>query len=265
VDARGLAEEIRVRHGLEPDAARVAGEAVVAAVILSAYVKGEQRVELQIQGKRPRMAFTADVDAEGGARGRFTPAHLRQVRGERLDGLMMVTKSDQRAQLYRGVTAFEDKTMEEGLSAHLNGSEQVDVVVRLTCRADEEGSITIAGGVILERLPEDPNHPSMSREAFHERYSSLLEQHVEEVLTAFAFGSVVGEQVDLLGATRLFWRCSCCMERIEGVLRGLGAAELRAMLDEDSQAEVICHFCNIPYLVDAQRLSELIAHLESES
>lgn len=35
------------------------------------------------------------------------------------------------------------------------------------------------------------------------------------------------------------------------------------MLREDGQAEVVCHFCNVPYHVDAQRLRELIEHLEA--
>ena len=48
-------------------------------------------------------------------------------------------------------------------------------------------------------------------------------------------------------------------ERIEAVLFNLGAAELRAILEEDGRAEVSCHFCNIAYGVEGSRIAELIA------
>ena len=57
----------------------------------------------------------------------------------------------------------------------------------------------------------------------------------------------------------LHWRCSCGQERIEVLLLQLGRDELARMLAEDGRAEVVCHFCNIPYQVGRERLAELIA------
>ena len=50
--------------------------------------------------------------------------------------------------------------------------------------------------------------------------------------------------------------------RSVGALKLLGRDELGAMLREDGQAEVTCHFCNMVYRVEADELLELIRELE---
>jgi len=261
LEARSLAQEVQNRHELTGAAAQFAGELAVATVMLSAYLKGSERIQLQVQSERPRMAFVADMDADGGIRARLTPSRLRQVRGAQLNGMMMVTKSDGGSQLYRGVTEFQDCSIEEALSQHLNRSDQVDVVLRVHSRLDKDGQIAVAGGVLLERLPEDPKQPWLTHAEFADRYGILKQQPVEEVLTAFAFGMVAGEKVELLEGRSLYWRCSCSTERIEQMLCGLGSDELQQMRDEDGQAEVTCHFCTEAVVISAERLDELIATL----
>ena len=45
---------------------------------------------------------------------------------------------------------------------------------------------------------------------------------------------------------------------MEALLYQMGPGELQTMKDEDGGAEVTCHFCNIRYQVDGNRLMELI-------
>ena len=42
------------------------------------------------------------------------------------------------------------------------------------------------------------------------------------------------------------------------MLFSLGPTELQAMKEEDGQAEVSCHFCNVAYVVSGDRLGELL-------
>jgi molecular chaperone Hsp33 len=69
---------------------------------------------------------------------------------------------------------------------------------------------------------------------------------------------LLGFSVNILKEQPVTWRCSCGQERVEAILSSLPVEELTSMLEEDGQAEVICHFCNVAFQVDAARLEQLI-------
>lgn len=261
-----LAELTSQRHGLGPDAARLAAEAMVASALMSAWIKGSERVTLQLQAQRPAFAFVCDVDAEGGLRARLSPGQLHHPAGRGVDGLMLAIKADAQRELYRGVTALDGRTIEAALRGHLSESTQVDVVLRIGVEQDPDGKITGAGGVVIERLPPDPNLPSIEPAAFAKTYQHIEQDDVFDTLVAAAFGKIAGQEVEVLEERALRWRCSCSQERIEAVLFNLGPAELRSMWQEDGGAEISCHFCNIHYQVSGDRLAELCAmHAHAEA
>jgi molecular chaperone Hsp33 len=259
VEAKGLCKLVQSHHELNPSSSRLAGEAMLSALLMSAYIKGEERISLQLQGDSPHCAFIADVDADGGARARFTPPSLLYRTGAPLNGMMLAIKSDSGTELYRGITKVDQTTIEQALSEHLRNSTQVDILLRMKVSVDQEGQIRFAGGLLLERLPESKNHPSMSSSEFKRHFAALDAQPVEDILVGLAFGKLGIQPVELLENRGLQWRCSCGQKRVEAVLYNMGPDELRKMHDEDGGAEVNCHFCAVSYAVSKDRLSELIA------
>jgi molecular chaperone Hsp33 len=261
VDVRDIAEEARRAHQLGPTAARMSAEAIAALALMSAWLKGEERLNLQIQASRPRFGFTADLRANGDIRARFTPEEVQSESGA-ASGILVAIKYEGATELYRGHTAMDDEPVAAALQRHLDQSAQNASVVGLSVRVDESGKINFASGFFVERLPEHPGQPHIEVEAFRERYGALAQQPAAEVLTDMAFGSVAGQRLKVLEAHDLQWSCTCSIPRVEGMLRALGAPSLREMLAEDGQAEVTCHFCNTARVVSGERLAELILELE---
>lgn len=257
VEARALSDHIRQIHGLSGDAVRLAAELVVANALMSAWIKGNERITLQMQGQRPRFSFAADVDAEGGVRARFTPGVLPPQGG--VDGLLMAIKADAQRELYRGMTELRSESVEQALAKHLGQSDQVDVLVRIEAEVDEEGALRSAAGLVLERLPEERDQPSITNQEFLDQHGSVREQNVADLMVALAFGKISNKSIDLLESRPLHWRCGCSQQRIEAVLFNLGEEQLTQLLHEDGRAEVVCHFCAIPYEVGGPRLAELVA------
>jgi len=258
VELAALADLARERHQLGPEATRLNAEAMVATALMSAWVKGRERVTLQIQAERPAFAFMGDADADGGMRARFHPGHVVGAAAG-VHGLMLGIRADAQREIYRGVSALDGRTLEAALGAHVRGSEQMDAVLRLGARLDPDGRVAFAGGLLVERLPPEADLPSVSHEAFAATYAGLAEGDVEDLLVALAFGKIAGQEVEPLERRALQWRCSCSQERVEGMLRQLGLDELRQMREEDHGAEVTCHFCNLVWQVDEPALDRIIA------
>ncbi len=256
-----LGELSRQLHGLDAEAARLCTEAMIATLLMSAWVKGRERITVQIQASKPRFAFMADADAQGGIRARFSPSRVVRMAG--VDGLLHAIRADVKTEIYRGITPLDGRSIEACLSSHLRDSEQVDGILRIGVKQDDDGAIVFAGGLLVERLPTHDSLPWLTPEAFNQTFASVAASNVDDLLVELAFGKIAGKDIELLENRVATWRCDCSQERIEAVLLQLGAKELTHILHEDGKAEVSCHFCNVAYVVEAVALTELISLAEA--
>jgi molecular chaperone Hsp33 len=71
------------------------------------------------------------------------------------------------------------------------------------------------------------------------------------------------DDVRLFESSPVFFRCRCSRDRVCGMLRGLGASEVRSVLAEQGQVEVRCDFCNRAYQFDAVDVEQLFVELPS--
>jgi molecular chaperone Hsp33 len=251
VDATAAAEEVRVRHGLWREAAQVAAEGLVAALLMSAYTKGEERITFHVQGERPRFAFAADVDADGAVRARFSPGTLPAAGP--LSGLVLVIKHLPGRELYRGTTALDHGDFQAALQAYLVRSQQTVGVVRIASGLGPEGEVAIAAGLLVEKLPE------ASPDAFGDFFGDLGDSDLLAVHRDLAVGTLRGFPVDVLERRAVRFRCSCSQAHSEAILLGLGAEEIRSLRTERGQAEMTCAWCAERYVVPGDRLESLEA------
>lgn len=249
----------RQRHNLDEAATVVIGEAMIAALMMSAYIKGEERITMQLQCEAPRLSLICDVDAEGSIRARISPT---SVRGDTstLDGLMLVIKHNAREELYRGITEVKSEGIPQALARHLAKSSQIETALRFAVSAAADGTVS-AAGLLIERMPATPGLPSLSPEEFTSLYGDIADAEAGPLFAQIDRGQLRTQ--DLLPAEirPVSWRCRCSQERVEGMLVALGVEELHSMLAEDNGAAITCHFCNLQYTVTGARLAELIASL----
>lgn len=249
VDATEAAAQTAKVHGLTGEAAKLAAELLLSTVLMSAWIKGEERISLQFRGKDPEVSFIGEVDAEGHFRGRFVP---EEVKGDgRLNGIMLAIKADNAKEMYRGMTEVDGERIEAALARHLRQSDQVDVMLKLDAR---EG---YARGLLIERIPD----PTGDEEELHAQFEALYAplQGYPGALLADQMSAYIlnGRPLLVLERRALTWRCRCSRERVETMLRGLGKAELEDMAEKDNGAEVSCHYCNTAYTFDAAALRAL--------
>jgi len=67
------------------------------------------------------------------------------------------------------------------------------------------------------------------------------------------------EDVRVFDPAPVYFQCACSRDRVNGILRSLGEAEVREILTERGQVEVRCEFCNRAWQYDAVDVSALFA------
>jgi molecular chaperone Hsp33 len=250
VVAPGPCAELIERHSLSGTAAVLASEGLLASVLLSGQVKGEERITVEVQGEDPPFAFVADVWGEGPLRARFRPEHLSGPASFR--GYISAIRSLDGKERYRGVGAVEGERWEAAMQRFLQGSEGVDGRVRVLAELDEEGKPVFAAGLLVERFPD------CEAEAFAALFDEPMKGDFKAMMTAFAFGQLAGGELELLEARDLVFQCTCSAQRVRAMLKALGPIEVREMLEQNGGAEVSCHFCNEVYQVSGAELAELL-------
>lgn len=257
VDARAAARELQERHGLRGHAAIAAAEGLIAAQLMSAYIKGEERITLQVQMERPRFALIVDVNADGRTRGRFTPTSI--PRSKPLDGAIMVIKHDAQRELYRGVAPVEGTDFQGALQSYLVHSQQSQGVVRIEVALGDDGGLESAQGLLVEKLPDQDSA------VFLDLFGDLAEAELSTVLTSVAAGDLWGFPLRILETRALRFECPCSHHRSLGILAAIGLGDLRELLEEQGGAELTCNFCLEVYHFDRDDLRGLIATLEAQA
>jgi molecular chaperone Hsp33 len=263
-----------LEHREYPEAIRdTLGEAVAASVLLAATLKFDGTLTLQLQGQGPMHLLLAQCSSQLGvravARYRDTP-DTRDVKELSGDGNLTVTiENEDLSQRYQGIVPLDCQELAGCLQGYFENSEQLPT--RLWLSADASG----VSGLLLQRLPDasvaersasgerSPMDPAEIEDAWN-RVQLLAETLKPEELRGLTDQEILHrlfaeDDVRLFDRTPVFFRCRCSRERVEGMLRSLGAEEIKSVLAERGSVEVRCDFCNRAYQFDAVDVEHLFA------
>jgi len=252
VELADVANRMIAAHELGPDAARLGAETMVAAALLSAHIKGDERVTVHIASDAPKGGMMVEVDAEGQLRGVVKPADL-QHQGP-IKGLLYSIKTNASKELYRGITPIDDQTLDQAIQAHLGQSSQVDVYLDIEVVQAADGSIAHACGTFVERLPEERDRPSISLPDFQEQYASMQGRGAASSIIELRAGILRDDAVHILEERAPVWHCRCSREKVLSALASLGGDQLLAMAREDHGARAGCEYCATVYQVSEGEL-----------
>jgi len=241
-----------------PDVVRdLLGQAMAAAVLLSATIKFDGYLQLQLQGDGPLSLLLIEATAARTVRGlaRWSgdvdELDFRALTGEAR--LMLTIDPGKGGERYQGVVAVEGGSLAVTLEDYFTQSEQLKTRLWLAANAER------AGGMLLQQLPgeshnaEDWNRDVMLGETLTD--DELLGLSAQDLLHRLYHE----EDLRLFESETVSFRCSCSSERIETMLRGLGYDEVRNILEEQGEVSVSCEFCCQAYAYDAVDVERLFA------
>jgi molecular chaperone Hsp33 len=169
-------------------------------------------------------------------------------------GTLTITIDPSGGQRYQGIVPLDGDCLAACLESYFRQSEQLPTRVWLAADGRR------AGGLFLQELPSrvEPEQRAqqwqhLSALAATVRAEELLELPGETLLHRLFHQ----EQLRLLQADALQFRCSCSQSRTEGMLISLGRDELEQILAEQGIIKVNCEFCNQLYQFDAAAIAAL--------
>lgn len=249
------------RQAYPPAVSDALGQAMAASVLLAATIKFDGVLSLQLESagalKFLVVQCTSNMTLRGLARWEGDVPHgsLAEMAPGCHMTITVETQTDDSR--YQGIVPIDAGSLADCIQAYLDTSEQLPT--RLWLAAGTES----AAGLLLQRLPEDANQqreyddhwPRIQMLANTINDQELLELQQEEILRRL----FAEEDVRLFGQTPVAFRCTCDKDRVETVLRTLGAEDIRELSRKQGEVEVRCQFCNKAYTFDAVDVEGLFA------
>jgi len=272
-----LTEEALKRHQLSYVATAALGRSMSAGLLLvSSMKRSESRVNIRIKGDGPLGGLLVDAGLDGTVRGYVDNPQVElppnakgklDVGGAVGQGYLYVVRDVGYGYPYSSTVELVSGEIGEDITHYLVTSEQTPSALMLGVFVGAEG-VTASGGLLLQIMPK-----AATDEALVETLASRVEalQGFTPLLKAGKtlpdiLHQLLGDMgLSILPERQLVrFHCGCSSERMLGALKMLGAAELQDMIEKDTGAEAICHFCNEVYTASAEQLAELIVELRRE-
>jgi len=234
------------------------GDMMAAAALLSAILKFEGSLIMQMQGNGPVQLLVVEATSEhtlratGKWEGDLAQGNVTELLGAGRFVISIVPSGGK--QTYQGIVAIEGDSIAQVLEHYMAKSEQLET--RLWLASDSQQ----AAGMLLQKLPAAP---TQDEDAWN-RAKQLGETIRREELLSLPAREIIRrlyheEDVRVFESRPVAFRCSCSRERVTSMLRLLGHDEVKSIIAERNTVEVDCEFCGRHYTFDAVDAEQVFA------
>ncbi|WP_039985604.1 Hsp33 family molecular chaperone HslO [Vibrio owensii] len=244
---------------------KLLGELLVSTTLLTATLKFEGSITIQLQGDGPVSLAVINGDHDQKIRGvaRWEgdiadDATLHEMMGK---GYLVITIEPKKGERYQGVVGLEGETLADVIEGYFANSEQLKT--RLWIRTGEHEGKKHAAGMMIQVMPDGTGTP----EDF---------EHLEQ-LTA----TVKNEELFTLPANELLYRlynqdsvrlyepqpvefhCGCSRERSGAAIITVDKTEIYDILAEEGTISLHCDYCGTSYTFDEPEITKLYTQATS--
>lgn len=266
VRLRASYQAVSDRHDYPLLVKQLLGETLAVTTLLSATIKFEGSLILQLQGDGPLKLLVAQSTHEHHIRG------LAQWEGEVLqsslkpmgEGRLAITIIPNQGERYQGVVEIVGNSLASSIENYFAQSEQIPTCLILA--ADEN----VAAGLLLQSMPDVETE---DKQNFWEHVlqltrtlssKELLELRNQEILKRLFHQ----EDVRLFETAPVSFRCDCNIDRMERAIIVFGYEQTMEIFSTHKHVTVTCEFCNRHFdfdKVDIERIFASGPHFSSDT
>lgn len=233
-------------HNYPAPVQRLLGELMAVTALLSATLKFEGQINLQVQGDGPINFIAVNGSHQQDLRG---IAHLRTEIADDMNdfrqlfgrAVLIITLTPTVGERYQGVVNADADSLAEVVQNYFAQSEQLHT--RIWLHADGE----YAAGMLLQVMPA----------AGHDRSAFEHLETLTATITANELYSLAGEEVlhrlyhqeaiELYEVQQVSFHCGCSRERTLDGLASIHPDEIREILAQDGEIVMTCDYCLTDY------------------
>jgi molecular chaperone Hsp33 len=250
----------------------ILGKALTATMLLASELKGEERIQLRMDGNGPIGFLVTEANQVGEVRGyvQNPAAELDYTdTGTQIGdgiGLGVLTFSKilyNEAEPRTSSIQIVNGDVTSDVAHYLTQSEQIPSALLLDVGISEDGEITHAGGLMIQRLPGAPDGQI---DMLQERLGSfppideLLSdgQYIDEIMTK----AVSPLKAKELNRQPVDFFCRCSRKRFKNALSMLNLDDLKDM--EGDGQEVVCQYCNKREFISKDEVEKIIMDAQAK-
>ncbi|WP_439258078.1 Hsp33 family molecular chaperone HslO [Lonepinella sp. BR2271] len=238
------------------------GEMLVATTLLTATLKFNGNITVQIQGDGPlKLALVNGSDSQqiralARLQGEISDQmSLQQMIGK---GVLVITIAPNEGERYQGVVALDKPTITECLEDYFMRSEQLQT--QLIIHTGEFEGNPVAAGMLLQIMPDGQGSP----EDFEHLATLTTTVKPEEIFGLSAeemlYRLYHEESVEVYPAQPIAFHCGCSAERSGSALMLISEAEIDEILAEhNGSIDMQCECCGTHYFFNKEKIAQLKA------
>ncbi|MFZ5352121.1 MAG: Hsp33 family molecular chaperone HslO [Bacillota bacterium] len=276
-DTTVLTEKARSIHDCYPVAAAALGRMLTAGSMMGTMLKSEKdSLTLQINGKGPAGAVVVVSDFSGNVRGYIHNPHVETVLKENgkldvgriigYDGMLTVVKDFGLKEPYIGQIPIVSGEIGDDLTVYFSNSEQIPTSVGLGVLVETDGSVSAAGGFIIQILPGIDESLIDEIEYRLARIRPVTEMIKNGLKPEDIIKEILGSiEINIHERKDIAYVCNCSHDRIVRALISIGEKDLTDIIENEGKAELTCHFCNKKYNFNKEELIEMLEEAKGKS
>ena len=268
IKATKMINEMRSNHDLGIIETLVLGHAYIACGLLSADLKGSERIGIHIECSGPIKGLNVESNAYNEVRGYLKNVPIpvdKPLNDLNLSpffgaGFLTVTRNIEDSKTpFSGTVILKYGNIAEDMVYYYSTSEQIPTSFILSIHFDRDGNVTGAGGLFLQALPGADEKIILSLEKIVKKFPSIG--------AAFSSGITPVEILEkefkdyspeILENTRVEFMCHCQNERMLQYLTALPDKDITDIIENGPfPVEIRCHNCNSLYHFEKNDIEEI--------
>ncbi len=271
-----MINQMRWNHELGILETLALGHAYLGACLMSAGLKGKDRLGLQVDCSGPIKGLVVEANAAGEVRGFLKNVPIpveKPLESFNLSpffgaGFISVTRTLVDAKHpFTGKVMMAHGSLAKDLAHYYLISEQIPTSFSLSVKFDSQGNVAAAGGMFLQAMPDAED--------------AVVRQIEDRVVALPSIGAVLAEGIAPEGFVQTHFGdqsprfidqrevgfiCHCNRDEIRTVLTLLPVDELKDLQEKGPfPVEICCHHCNTRYAFDREHIDRIVAARFSEN